>query len=224
MESLVIEFNKTMEEVMSRMEVLEGTEYEECINEVRIVLSNRMEDLKNMIQKASEEESVKINPKNRVLTKESGGKTYRVCFTGIKVTGAGTGASGGIGVAWGEKTPMNLGAKVVTNSVTQETARVWSLVVAAQIAVARNYPGIIVVDDNPGACRKIMQETLEGKLDDRKNLQVLVEKLKEMCGKIEIEIAGGDEKEMYEMIGKDAKGEAKKIASKMYEAAKKEKR
>ena len=46
MESLVIEFNKTMEEVMSRMEVLEGTEYEECINEVRILLSNRLEDLK----------------------------------------------------------------------------------------------------------------------------------------------------------------------------------
>ena len=43
MESLV---NELMEEVMSRMEVLEGTEYEEYTNEVRILLSNRLEDLK----------------------------------------------------------------------------------------------------------------------------------------------------------------------------------
>ena len=224
MDIIINELNKLMEGVMSKMEVLEGTEFAECKDDVRIELSNRLEDIKNMIQSASEKGKVKVNPKNLVLTQEKEGKTFRVCFTAMKVTGSGTGANGGIGVTWGEKTPINIGAKVVTNTVTQETARMWCLVVAAEIAEARKYPGIIVVDDNPSACSKIVQDVRSGKMDGRKDIEVLVKKMKESCGKVEIEIARGADKELFEMTGKPAKGEAKKIADRMHEDAKKEKR
>ena len=223
MDIIVNEFNRLMDEVMSKMEGLEGTEFADCKDDVRIELSNRLEDVKNMIQSASEKGKVKVNPKNLVLTQVKERKTFRVCFTGIKVTGVGTGANGGIGVTWGEKTPINIGAKVVTNTVTQETARMWCLVVAAEVAEARKYPGIIVVDDNPGSCSKILEDAMSGKLDGRKELEVLVKKVKESCGKVEIEIARGADKEMFEATGKPAKAEAKKIAIKMHEEAKKEK-
>ena len=223
MDIIVNEFNKLVEEVMSKMEKLEGTEYAECKDDVRIELSNKLEDVKNMIEAASGKEKVKVNPKNRVLTQERGGKIFRVCFTGMKVSGTGTGANGGIGITWGEKTPTNIGAKVVTNSVTQETARMWCLVVATEIAEARKYPGIIVVDDNPVAASKLVNDMMAGKLDGRKDLEVLVKRLKEKSEKVEIEIARGAEKEIFEATGKAAKGEAKKIASKMHEEAKKEK-
>ena len=132
--------------------------------------------------------------------------------------------AGGVGVAWAEKSKLNLGAKVITNTVNNVTARMWAIVMAAGIAEARSYPGIIIVDENPVACRKILQDLETGILDGKTELEVLAKKLKELMSKVEIRIASGDQKALFEVGGKEAKGEAKKLAVKMFEQAKREKR
>lgn len=224
METIVIELNKILEDIMGKMEVLEGTEFAECKDDVRIEMSNRFEDLKEMIEKANKEGKVNINPKSLILTHGMEDKLYRVCFTQMRVAGSGIEAAGGVGVAWAEKSKLNLGAKVITNTVNNVTARMWAIVMAAGIAEARSYPGIIIVDENPVACRKILQDLETGILDGKTELEVLAKKLKELMSKVEIRIASGDQKALFEVGGKEAKGEAKKLAVKMFEQAKREKR
>ena len=114
-----------------------------------------------------------------------------------------------------------MGVKVVSNVVNPMTARMWGIIIAAGVAEARNYPGILVVEDNPEASKKILEDLEEGRLDQKVEIEVLVRKLKELAPKVKIRIAKAEQKTLLVLAGKAAKQEADKLAKETHERVKK---
>ena len=223
MEAIEQECRKIVIDVMSKLEKLEGTEHGTCVDDVRIELTNRLEDLKGMMTAATRTGSTELKKENMVLTQEINGKVMRVCFMSQKVTGKGIEAVGAVAVTWGEKTKQNMGVKVVSNVVNQMTARMWGIIIAAGVAEARKYPGILIVEDNPEASRRILEDLAEGRLDQKEEIKVLVGKLKELRTRVEIRIAKAEQKTLMEITGRAAKQEADKLVKATYEKVKKNK-
>ena len=57
---------RVMQEVMSRVTVLEGTEYSDVINEVGIELEQGLKELREIVEEKKNE--IEVNPKMSVLT------------------------------------------------------------------------------------------------------------------------------------------------------------
>ena len=175
------ECDHLIDEVMSCLDILDGTEYSEVANDVRIMLSNKMKDLQTFVE-------------GKQIAKEGGGvktlvvdgKRFKICYVSSIVEGHGSDAVGGIGVSWGEKVDFNMGMQVQTNEVNRKTTELWGILVALNIADARKYKNIMILTDEVTYTRRMLKMIMENTLKDSVGSEVLVTKLSELCNRIEI--------------------------------------
>ena len=175
MDKLKSEVGKTVDEVMIHLAVLEGTPYTDCINLVRLELSNRLEDLVNLINSTAE---LEVNPKAIVQFSDIEGERYRICHTSAQLGGEGASACGGVGIAWAEDVPFNISMKVLPNTVNKRTSEIWAVLIAARTAIVRGFPRIIICSENCALTNRMITDALTGKLDNTE-CSALVVKLKE---------------------------------------------
>ena len=175
------ECDHLIDEVMNCLEILNGTEYSEVANDVRIMLTNKVNDLKTFVEV-------------KEIAKEGGGvKTYvidgkrvKICYMSAIVEGQGVGAVGGIGVSWGEKVDFNMGMQVQTNEVNRMTTELWGILVAMSIAEARKYKSILIVTDEVTYTNRLVKMIKDNTIKEKVGSEVLVNKLVELCNKVEI--------------------------------------
>lgn len=219
MDKLKSEVSKTVDEVMIHLAVLEGTPYADCINTVRLELSNRLEDLVNMINSTNE---LEVNPKATVQFSDIEGERYRICHTSVQLAGEGTSACGGVGVAWAEDVPFNISMKVLPNTVNKRTSELWSVLIAARTAIVRGFPRIIVCSENCALTKRILTEALAGKLDHTE-CSTLVAKLKEYADTgLAIRIPDEIEDACISSGATRVKKQAKKLAKDAFTEAKRD--
>ena len=175
MESFKSEISKVVEDVMQHLDALQGTQYVDCVDNVRLELTNRLEDMAAMVQNSAE---ISVNPKSVVKTIWLDGKNYRICHISAQIGGEGCRAFGGVGVAWAEEIPYNISLPVLTNTVNKRTSELWAITAAAKIAITRNYNHIMVSSPNFTYTRRLMKELDEGKLDNSE-CRILVTRIKE---------------------------------------------
>ena len=139
------------------------------------------------------------------------------------VSGEGAKAIGVVGVPWGEKLKWNSGMRVSSNVVNRKTATVLGILVALGVASARGYDRIMVATENPDFTRGLFRELEEGKLEGSDAFVSLVHKYQQYKQRGVTAVApdmveqAGIESSKLEVL-KDAKA----IAKKTFEAAKKE--
>ena len=112
MDSFNREALKIIDDVMQHLDVLQGTEYANCADDVRIELTNRLEDLAAMVQSKAD---LEVNPKATIQTIWLDNRKYRICHINTQIAGEGIKAFGGVGVAWAEDISYNIGLQVTTN-------------------------------------------------------------------------------------------------------------
>ena len=151
------------------------------------------------------------------------GDRYVVCGLVTMLTGEGAKATGVVGVSWGEKLKWNSGMKVSSNTVNRKTATIWGILVALGVASARGYERIMVATENPDFARGVFRELEEGKLEGSEAYAGLVRKYKEYKARGVTAVAP-DANEIAGIKSSNLKvlEDAKKIAKKTFEAAKKE--
>ena len=211
---------RVMQEVMSRVTVLEGTEYSDVINEVGIELEQGLKELREIVEEKKNE--IEVNPKMSVLTLTTAGEKYRICYVTNLVGGQGAHAFGGVGVAWAEKCSHNMGMKICTNEVNRRNGEIWGIIIAAKTAVARKYPRIIVMTEENTYTTRLMRDIRGGKLDEVEGCKVLVEKIKELDGEVEIRIPDEIEVGMIGTSGQKIMLISRKMAKEAYRDAKKQ--
>lgn len=211
--------SRVVNEVMSHLDILEGTQYSEVMNDVRIALVNGLRDLREIVVENKEE--IKINPKAAVGTLQIEGRKYRVCHMASQTGGIGLNAVGGIGVAWAEQAAFNMSMKICTNVVNKRNGELWGIVVAAKTGIARKFDKIIIATDDYTYTKRVMKDLKEGKFDEKDECKMLVERIREAEKKIEIRIpdeieagiiasTGDKVKKVSIKLAKDACVEAKK--------------
>ena len=217
MEAFKNEVDRITEDVMQHMDILQGTEFSECINDVRLELTNRLGDLISMVHEKNE---IQVNPKAVVTTYFLDGKNYRVCHVTAMVAGEGNRAFGGVGVAWAEEIPYNTAMRVATNTVNKRTAELWGIVVAAKVALTRNYQHIMIASQNFTYTRRLIQELRAGNLDNTE-CSILAAKIREYEGTgLEIRIPDEVEDAVVKSSGKAIMTKSKKLAKEAFLEAK----
>lgn len=178
MDTLRSEIRKTLDDVVNHLEVLEGTPYTDCINLVRIELSNRLEDIANMV---TSNDTLVVNPKALIHFTNIEGVRYRVCHIAAQLAGEGTSACAGVGVAWAEDVPYNISMRVLSNAVNKRTSELWAILIAARTAIARGFARIIICSENYTLTKRLFTDATTGKLDQTECV-TLANKLKEYVG------------------------------------------
>ena len=202
------ECTNVIEDAMKYLEVLQGTEYEELINDVRISLSNGFEELATFVEAeklAKKEGGVKV-----VMIE---GHRVKVCYMTAYCSGDGRNAVGGVGVAWGEKIQFNMGTKVQTNVVNKRNAEIWGMTVACCVAEARKYSRIMIMTEEITYTAKILRDLESGRMDNFEDCKVLVEMFKKYSGKVKImlpdDVLWAEYKSSQENVIKESKKKAK---------------
>ena len=217
MEAFKNESYKLIQDVMLHLEILQGTQFSDCIDDVRLELTNGIEDLAAMVQNSHE---LKVDPKAVVSTQVVGGKKFRICHIATMVAGEGNRAIGGVGITWAESIPYNMGMRVATNTVNKKNAELWAIAVAAKTALTRGYRQILVSSQNFTFTRKLMQNLNEGKLDNTE-CHTLVNKIREYESQgLEIMIPDEVDDAVVTSSGKRVAEKAKKLAKEAFQEAK----
>ena len=175
MDKLKSEVSKMVDDVMSHLSVLEGTPHADCINLVHLELSNRLEDIVNMVHTS---ETLAVNPKAVVSFFTIEGQRYRICHIAAQIGGEGMSARGGVGVCWAEDVAYNISMRVLSNTVNKRTSQLWAILIAARTAIARGFPRIIVSSEDYSFTNRVFTDAMAGKLDQTE-CATLVAKLKE---------------------------------------------
>ena len=222
MEQLKKDCEETYQEVVHQLDQLEGTEYTEIANNVKIGLHNRLQDIVSCVASM-----IKDNPSERVYKGVEyirvDGKEFRVACIATCNKGEGRKAIGTVGVAFGEKVAWNTGMSVQCNKVNFKTTKIWGMLLAMRIAVARNYERILIVMDDYASAQKILDELNSGKLSEEKGYETLVEKFKKYKeGGLEIRAAVEVEHAQVMAGAGQTFKVAEKEAKKALEIAKKE--
>ena len=179
MDKFCTECANIVEEVVKQLEGLQGTQHEELIDNVRICLSNGLDELTTFVDS------------EKIVKKDGGVKVYiveghkvRVCQMVAYQSGDGVNAVGGVGVAWGEKLAFNIGSKVQTSIVNKRTAELWGILVACCIAEARKYGRIMIMTEEVSYTRKLLMNVMDGKLDKYDDCKLIAEMIKSYSGKM----------------------------------------
>ena len=217
MEAFKTESYKLIQEVMLHLDILQGTQFSDCIDDVRLELTNGIEDLTMLVQNSHD---LKVDARAIVGTHVVGGKKFRICHIATMVAGEGCRAIGAVGVSWGESIPYNMGMRVGTNTVNKKNAELWAIAVAAKTALTRGYRHILVSSQNFTFTRKLMQNLNEGKLDNTE-CHTLVIKIREYKNQgLDIMIPDEVDDAVVTSSGKRVAEKAKKLAKEAFQEAK----
>ena len=206
-----------VEEVVKQLEGLNGTQHEELIGNVRICLSNGLDELSTFVES---EKIVKKDGGVRVYM--VGGHKAKVCQMVAYHSGDGVNAVGGIGVAWGEKVAFNMGSKVQTSVVNKRTCELWGILIACCIAEARKYARILIMTEEVSYTRKLLMNVMSGKLDGYDDCKVIVEKIKEYSGRVDVTIPDDVQTAVIRSSQENVLKECKKLAKEALKEAKNE--
>ena len=218
MEIVKSEARRVVDDVLAHLEVLEGTDYADCVNKVRIELTNRLEDIVCMIQSNNE---LEINPKSTINTMWIERKKYRICHVAVQLAGEGKNAFGAVGVVWAEEIQYNVSMQVMTNTVNKRTSELWAMAIAAKTAKTRDFKHIMIMTDNYTYTKRLLKDLEEGKLDNTE-CKVLVEKIREYMNEgLEIRIPDEVEDACIRSGSTAVVKKAKKLAREAFQEAKK---
>ena len=219
MDALKTEIRSILDDVLAHLSVLEGTPHNDCINLVRIELSNRLEDLVNMV---SATDTLEVNPKATVSFTDIEGERYRICHIVTQIGGEGTSACGGVGVTWAEDVPYNVSMRVLSNAVNKRTSELWAILIAARTAIARGFARIIISSENYTLTKRLFTDAMAGKLDQT-DCSALANKLKEYTNTgLIIRIPDEIEEACISSGATKVKKQAKKLAKEAFGEAKKD--
>ena len=222
MERLRKECEEAYQEVVRQLDPLEGTEYAGIADEIKIGLHNRLQDIVSSVASMRDDECVKGDYKGVEFLKINGEK-FRIACIATCNTGEGKRALGTVGVAWGEKLDWNTGMRVQVNKVNNKTTKIWGILLAMRVGLARKYERVLIVMEDHVSARKILEELMSGKLDDCEGYETLAVKFKEYQEKgIVVQAAGEVEHASVMASAKQTFKVAEKEAKKALEIAKKE--
>ena len=206
--------------VMGHLQVLEGTEYSDTGDLVRIDLSNMLQDLTLMVER---NDILQFNDKRGLRCVTSGGIRYRVCHLSTVFAGEGGKAAGGVGLAWGEGVEFNAGMKVITNVVNKKTAEMWGLLAIAATCEARRYKEVMIVTENCNFTRRLLLDLKDKKYDGSPDCGRLSEQFQKVFDSgLDIKIPDDVQLACIQSSMDKVSKTAKKLAKSAFDQAKRE--